>query len=97
MRDATQHARVGGEPFERRRDERGQTTGDAGLPHAIQRLGRAIGGQVRRVEVNSREAVDLQIEQARECDPHAYRGGMAANVFSMLSSTASVERTPASM
>jgi hypothetical protein len=27
----------------------------------------------------------------------AHRGGMAANVFSMLSSTASVDRTPTSM
>ena len=40
----------------------------------------AIGRQVRRVEVDSAEAVDLKVEQPRQLDSHVVSFAMVQNV-----------------
>jgi hypothetical protein len=69
--DARQDARARREAVERRRDQRRQAAGHAGRAHAIQRFGRAIGGEAGAVEIDAGEPVHLKVEQSRQLDrPH---------------------------
>ncbi len=70
-RHPRQHARARGELLEGRGDQRRQAARDAGRAHALERFGRAIGGQIGPVEIDAAEAVHLQIEEPRQLDrPH---------------------------
>ena len=51
-----------------RRDERREHARHAHVPHPLEREPDAIGGQVGRVEIHAAEAIDLEIEQARETE-----------------------------
>ena len=70
----TAHARkdpcVSSEQSERRGNKRGQAAGHARDAHPIQGFDRAVGCEVRGVEIDATEAVHLQIEQPGQLESH---------------------------
>jgi len=66
MTRAHERAGAGGEGLERRRDQRGQEARDPGFPDRRHGAAQVAGRGGRVAEVDAREAVDLQVDEARE-------------------------------
>src|SRR5687767_8136615 len=81
-RGGRNHARVTGEVVERRGYQRRQATSHARGAQRIERHGQSVRVQVRRVEIDAAEAIDLEIDQARKRYSHVRMSPRAAALSS---------------